>query len=267
LCAGIELFGELLLNRKELEVTNEERVRAMKAEELLADYDRIMLARALGKATDASITWHYELRSELLSRLSRVEELQAEVQKHQMGESYELGYQRGTDAAAKRVEELQQQVAAIAEAVSRFPTITGLQQGCVKDHSLIRMAIIDAQQAYADTLKRHLRDANQWKSRAEAAEGEAEKAKEERNRLEKMLQDIYAKCVDIGILKPAALTPEPAQSTPQQQITPQKRSCNRHEDCDTAEEALLARSPSKTKADISLSFHCHAEDCEDCFGS
>src|SRR6185437_5147309 len=50
--------------------------------------------------------------------LSRVEELQAEVQKHQMGESYELGYQRGTDAAANKVEELQQQVAELEEKLS-----------------------------------------------------------------------------------------------------------------------------------------------------
>ena len=44
------------------------------------------------------------------------------------------------------------------------------------------------------------------------------------------------------------------------------RSCNRHDDCDKAEEEVLARNPGKTKADIHYSFHCHSEDCEDCFG-
>jgi len=50
--------------------------------------------------------------------------------------------------------------------------------------------------------------------------------------------------------------------------TPKRvRSCNRHSDCDAAEAAVLARNPGKTAADISLTFHCHDEDCEDCFGS
>lgn len=44
------------------------------------------------------------------------------------------------------------------------------------------------------------------------------------------------------------------------------RSCNRHNDCDKAEEEVLARNPGKTRLDISLSFHCHDEACEDCFG-
>ena len=46
-----------------------------------------------------------------------------------------------------------------------------------------------------------------------------------------------------------------------------KRSCNRHEDCDAAEAEVLTRHPGKTRADISFSFHCHDEGCEDCFGS
>jgi hypothetical protein len=45
--------------------------------------------------------------------------------------------------------------------------------------------------------------------------------------------------------------------------TPSKRSCNRHHDCDAAEAEVLAKNPGKT---ISFSFHCHDEDCEDCFG-
>ena len=45
------------------------------------------------------------------------------------------------------------------------------------------------------------------------------------------------------------------------------RSCNRHDDCAKAEEELLAKYPQMKKVDISFSFHCHDEDCEDCFGS
>jgi hypothetical protein len=44
------------------------------------------------------------------------------------------------------------------------------------------------------------------------------------------------------------------------------KSCNRHEDCEQAEAEVLARRPDLKKSDISLSFHCHDEDCEDCFG-
>jgi regulator of replication initiation timing len=42
----------------------------------------------------------------------------------------------------------------IAEQVAQSPTATGLQANCVKDHSLIRMAIQDAQDAFSDTVKR-----------------------------------------------------------------------------------------------------------------
>lgn len=42
--------------------------------------------------------------------------------------------------------------------------------------------------------------------------------------------------------------------------------CNRHSNCKAAEEALLARNPGMTRLDISFSFHCHDDECEDCFG-
>jgi hypothetical protein len=45
-----------------------------------------------------------------------------------------------------------------------------------------------------------------------------------------------------------------------------KRGCNRHSDCEAAEIALLAKNPDMTKTQISLSFHCHDDECEDCFG-
>lgn len=44
------------------------------------------------------------------------------------------------------------------------------------------------------------------------------------------------------------------------------RSCNPHSDCDKAEEEVLARKPGKFRSDISPSFHCHDDECEDCFG-
>jgi NTP pyrophosphatase (non-canonical NTP hydrolase) len=45
------------------------------------------------------------------------------------------------------------------------------------------------------------------------------------------------------------------------------RSCNRHSNCDKAETEVLARNPGKTRSDINVNFHCHDEECEDCFGS
>jgi hypothetical protein len=48
---------------------------------------------------------------------------------------------------------------------------------------------------------------------------------------------------------------------------PEKRSCNRHFDCDEAEAKALARNPGMKKIDIGFNFHCHDDECEDCFGS
>ena len=45
-----------------------------------------------------------------------------------------------------------------------------------------------------------------------------------------------------------------------------QRSCNRHSNCDKAEEELLKRHPEMKKSDIHFSFHCHDDECEDCFG-
>ena len=44
-----------------------------------------------------------------------------------------------------------------------------------------------------------------------------------------------------------------------------KRSCNRHADCAKAEEEVMARFKIE-RWQISISFHCHDECCEDCFG-
>jgi len=48
---------------------------------------------------------------------------------------------------------------------------------------------------------------------------------------------------------------------------PLKRTCNRHFDCDEAEAKVLARNPDMKKIDIGFNFHCHNDECEDCFGS
>lgn len=44
------------------------------------------------------------------------------------------------------------------------------------------------------------------------------------------------------------------------------RSCNCHSDCNAAELDVMRRNPGTTRIDISFSFHCHDEDCEECFG-
>jgi hypothetical protein len=45
------------------------------------------------------------------------------------------------------------------------------------------------------------------------------------------------------------------------------RSCNRHSNCEEAENEVLARNPGKKRADIHPTFHCHDDECEDCLGS
>lgn len=41
---------------------------------------------------------------------------------------------------------------------------------------------------------------------------------------------------------------------------PPKESCNRHKDCEAADEAARAKDPMMNAE------HCHDENCEDCFG-
>ena len=42
------------------------------------------------------------------------------------------------------------------------------------------------------------------------------------------------------------------------------RACNRHVDCDIAEQIWKAKHPNTF---IGFNFHCHDEECEDCFGT
>lgn len=51
---------------------------------------------------------------------------------------------------------------------------------------------------------------------------------------------------------PRVTEPEPT--------TPVRRSCNRHDDCDAAEVKRFG------KTGYYSNFHCHSDDCEDCFG-
>lgn len=43
-----------------------------------------------------------------------------------------------------------------------------------------------------------------------------------------------------------------------------KRTCNRHFDCDEADKDWKERNPGSQW--IPANFHCHDDDCEDCFG-
>lgn len=47
--------------------------------------------------------------------------------------------------------------------------------------------------------------------------------------------------------------------------TEKARSCNRHNDCEKAEEEVMKRR-NITRDKISGNFHCHDDECEDCFG-
>lgn len=98
------------------------------------------------------------------------------------------GKQEATIATLTRErDDLVKQLSRIAETVATLPSITGLQTGCVKDHSLIWMAIRDAQDAYRDTLKRHQREAQQHAKRAETAEAEVTRLRDELEREQRII--------------------------------------------------------------------------------
>lgn len=43
-----------------------------------------------------------------------------------------------------------------------------------------------------------------------------------------------------------------------------KRECNKHNDCNEADKKWLTDHPDKKY--IPVNFHCHDDECEDCFG-
>lgn len=44
-----------------------------------------------------------------------------------------------------------------------------------------------------------------------------------------------------------------------------KRSCNRHDDCGEADKKWLANHPKELYTPVN--FHCHNDECEECFGN
>jgi len=173
----------------------EERVRAMKAEELLADYDRIMLARALGKAADASITWHYELRAELLSRLSRVEELQQQVA--EIAKALNLPAETASIASCNHIAHVAKQARENAEKYFGQWTAAEAEAEKAKGERDEANRLLELANAPEKALLDALDAAETHKYRAEAM----------REAIQSLLYDGY-----FAALRGAALTPEPAQS-------------------------------------------------------
>jgi hypothetical protein len=62
------------------------------------------------------------------------------------------------ESTCQKCEEKDKLLARIASIVASQPTVTGLQAACVNDHSIIPMAIRDAQDTFRDTLKRTKRE-------------------------------------------------------------------------------------------------------------
>lgn len=62
-------------------------------------------------------------------------------------------------SVCENCERLKKLLSSVAAAVAVWPTVTGLQTGCVQDHSLIPMAIRDAQNTFRDTIRRLEREA------------------------------------------------------------------------------------------------------------
>lgn len=52
---------------------------------------------------------------------------------------------------------------------------------------------------------------------------------------------------------------------PEPEPIPKVKSCNRHFDCKEAEEVYYSKHPKKPR-DYIPNFHCHDDECEDCFG-
>ena len=70
---------------------------------------------------------------------------------------------------------------------------------------------------------------------------------------------------DGEVVDPFDMEPKMAPVVPPEPPA-RRRSCNRHSNCDKAEEEVMVRR-GITRAEIHTSFHCHDDECEDCFGS
>lgn len=69
-------------------------------------------------------------------------------------------------------------------------------------------------------------------------------------------RDQHDICAKVDVFDPTSVCVCPCH-------TPKvKRSCNRHGDCDVAASEYRE----KYGKDPGVNFHCHDEDCEDCFG-
>lgn len=55
------------------------------------------------------------------------------------------------------------------------------------------------------------------------------------------------------------------RSKPEPEPIPKVKSCNRHFDCKEAEEVYYGKHPKEPRGYIP-NFHCHDDECEDCFG-
>ena len=71
---------------------------------------------------------------------------------------------------------------------------------------------------------------------------------------------------DGEVVDPFDMEPKMAPVVPPEELPARSRSCNRHSNCDKAEEEVMVRR-GITRAEIHTSFHCHDDECEDCFGS
>ena len=66
-------------------------------------------------------------------------------------------------------------------------------------------------------------------------------------------------------IRAAKLCRGPFQPTKEKAATEPENSCNRHSDCAKANEEWLSKHPSEKY--IPASFHCHNDECEECFGN
>ena len=95
-----------------------------------------------------------------------------------------------------------------------------------------------------------------------------------RNNIVSIMLDTDEHCVSVDIVKlPPDIKPVLTlwgsiyvRDAPVDAQVKMSNSCNRHSDCEVAIQEYLVKYPNKKRHEIPFGFHCHDEDCEDCFG-
>ena len=109
-----------------------------------------------------------------------------------------------------------------------------------------------------------VKEPQHWRDAINLVHSEANRAPDERTR--QHWKDVASLLEgDLLALKVIAVPSSlPSEDAEREAGPPKVRSCNRHQNCDEANQEWLVAHPAEKF--VPFSFHCHDEDCEDCFG-